>query len=378
MTLPLGPKAYSASFVEHFALLEDPRRTTKGNLIYPLAEILFLVMSSVLCGHSDYICIEDFGKQNLAWLRRYFPYINGTCSHDVIGKLFQKIDYDCFSMCFTNWARQTYGLTEAELISIDGKRIRGSYNTADNKLATHIVSAYLSASNIAIGQVATEEKSNEITAIPELLDKIDIQGAIVSIDAMGCQKQIAEKIISKKADYLLAVKDNQKDLHSQIKQMFSLNLPTTSHTSTSFGHGRTEKRTATMLTDLSMMSQKEEWKNVSSVLKIETERYIKSSKETTKETRHYICSTAVYNACQMNDFVRGHWAIENKLHWHLDVNFGEDASRKRVGNAAKNFNLISKTALAVLLRDKENKISIKRKKQKACYDYDYREFLMKV
>ena len=372
----MAPEAYSASFVSHFALLKDPRRTTKGNLIYPLNEILFLVMSSVLCGHSDYICIEDFGEQNLEWLRKYFPYSNGTCSHDVIGRLFQKIDYDCFSQCFSNWAKQTYHLTEAELIAIDGKRIRGSYDS--NKLATHIVSAYLSSSNITIGQVATEEKSNEITAIPELLDKIDIQGAVVSIDAMGCQKEIAEKIISKKADYLLAVKDNQKDLHSQLKRMFTLKLSTTSHTSKDFDHGRIEKRTATILTDLSMMSQKEEWKNVSSVIKIDTERYIKVSGVTAKETRYYICSTAAYSAAQMNSFVRNHWGVENKLHWHLDVNFGEDASRKRVGNAARNFNLILKTALALLLRDKENKISINRKKQKACYSCAYREKLMKV
>ena len=160
--------------------------------------------------------------------------------------------------------------------------------------------------------------------------------------------------------------------------MFTLKLSSTSHTSGNFDHGRIEKRTATMLTDLSMMSQKEEWKNVSSVLKIDTERYIKLSQETTAETRYYICSTMAYSAAQMNSFIRNHWGIENKLHWHLDVNFGEDASRKRVGNAARNFNLILKTALAVLLRDKENKISINRKKQKASYSYDYREKLMKV
>jgi len=378
MIISLAPESYTASFVAHFASLKDPRRTTKGNIIYPLNEILFLVISSVLCGHSDYICIEDFGEQNIDWLRKYFPYVNGTCSHDVLGRLFQKIDYDCFNQCFMDWAKQTYRLTEAELISIDGKRIRGSYDTANNKLASHIVSAYLSSNNMAIAQVATEEKSNEITAIPELLNSIDIKGAIISIDAMGCQKAIAEKIVSKGADYLLAVKDNQKDLHAQVKRLFTLKLRSTSHTTTDFNHGRIEKRTATMLTDLSMMSQKEEWESLKSVVKIDTERYIKLSKETTTETRYYICSTAAYDAAKMNSFVRNHWGIENKLHWHLDVNFGEDDSRKRVGNAAKNFNLILKTALAILLRDKENKISIKRKKQKAAYDTKYREYLMKV
>lgn len=378
MTTQRSQEAYTASFVEKFSSLKDPRRTSKGNIIYPLNEILFLVVTAVLCGHSDYICIEDFGEQHIDWLKKYFPYTNGTCSHDVIGKLFQKIDYNCFNVCFMAWASATYQLTEAELISIDGKRIRGSYDTNHSKLASHIVTAYMSSQNIAIGQKAVSNKSNEITAIPDLLDSIEIKGAIISIDAMGCQKAIAEKIVAKGADYLLAVKDNQQDLHDQLKRLFTLNLHFNNSVTETFDHGRVEKRTATILTDLSMMSQREEWTNLNCAIKIESERYDKLSKQTTKEQRHYICSTTKYGAEKINELVRSHWAIENKLHWHLDVNFGEDNARKRIGNSEKNFNIILKTALAILLRDKTKNFSIKRKKQKASYDVKYREFLMKV
>ena len=368
----MAPEAYSASFVSHFALLKDPRRTTKGNLIYPLNEILFLVMSSVLCGHSDYICIEDFGEQNLEWLRKYFPYSNGTCSHDVIGRLFQKIDYDCFSQCFSNWAKQTYHLTEAELIAIDGKRIRGSYDS--NKLATHIVSAYLSSSNITIGQVATEEKSNEITAIPELLDKIDIQGAVVSIDAMGCQKEIAEKIISKKADYLLAVKDNQKDLHSQLKRMFTLKLSTTSHTSKDFDHGRIEKRTCKVIDDTSWVCRMGQWEGLSSLVMIETERIIKNTGQMEKQTRYYI-SSLLADAALISNAIRSHWGIENKLHWTLDVVFQEDKSRKRAGYAAENFSTVTKIVLNILKQKNDHKgakrLSVKTKRFKCNISTDY-------
>jgi predicted transposase YbfD/YdcC len=378
MTDNLPQHAYSNLFIVHFESLEDRRRVLKGNYLYPLTEVLFLVVTAVLCGYTDNACMSDFGRMNLAWLRKYFPYQHGICSPDVIGKLFQRIDYGCFCSCFSQWAKECFKLTEFELVSIDGKRLRGSYDASSNKMADHIVSAYLSSSNIVMGQVATDAKSNEITAIPQLLDSIDIKGCIISIDAMGCQKKIAQKIIDKGAGYLLAVKDNQEELHQQVQRQFELRLPTITSTTKEVNGGRVEIRTATLLTDLSRLNQKEEWAGLNSILKIDTERYVKATAEKTNETRYYISSCSKQDAATMNSLARGHWGIENKLHWHLDVTFGEDKSRKRVGNAAKNFNIILKTALILLQRDKENKISVKRKRLKAAHNIGYRESIMKI
>ena len=377
MTATTGSNAYTALLLVHFQSLKDPRRTSKGNIIYPFIEILFLTISACICGCTDYVHIKDFGDENLDWLRKYFPYKAGICSDDVIRKLFQKIDHDCFNDCYMAWAKQTYNLTNEELIAIDGKRIRGSYDTTSNIIASHIVSAFVSSSGITLGQVATEEKSNEITAIPALLDKIDIEGTIISIDAMGCQKSIAKKIVSKKANYLLAVKGNQKELQEQVMHQFTLKLPFETHCTREVGHGRVEKRTATVLNDLSLLDEKDNWINLNSIIKLETERYDKTHKTTSCETRYYISSCANYTAEKMNTFIRSHWAIENLLHWHLDVNFGEDNARKRIGNSAKNFNLVLKTGLTLLKRDELNKISIRRKKIKATFNEMYRDSLFK-
>jgi predicted transposase YbfD/YdcC len=377
MTSICPKNAYSERFSAIFAKLKDPRRTGKGNIKYPLTEILFLSVSSVLCGYSDFSCMEEFGELNLDWLRKYYPYANGTCSHDVIGKLFQKLDHQQFSDCFMQWSKDCYKLTEGELISIDGKRIRGSHDAHSNKLADHIVSAYMGSKSICLGQVATEEKSNEITAIPQLLDAIDIQGAIISIDAMGCQKGIAEKIVGKKADYLLAVKENHAYLYDDMVDLFGASLPSQSSTTINNGHGRVEKRRATVLAG-ALLDKCEEWPNLALLAKIDTERYVKSTGKTSFETRFYICSRKHATPEQVNLWAREHWAIENNLHWQLDVNFGEDDARKRIGNSAKNFNLILKTALAIHQRDKTKNRSIKRKGLRASYDIGYRETLMMV
>lgn len=375
----IGPYVlYSENFTNTFILLKDPRRIKKGNFKYPLTELLFLVITCVLCGQTDYECISDFGKLNLDWFRKYFPFEKGICSPDVLERLFQKINHPLFNECFMIWAQQSYNLTQDELIAIDGKRVCGSYDTLSETAASHILTAFMSSKSICMGQVTTQEKSNEITAIPELLDSIDIKGAIISIDAMGCQKAIAEKIISKNANYLLAVKENQKELYQQIENLFTLKLGATMDVWDDAGHGRVEKRTATLLTNLDLLEEKENWASLKSILKIESSRYVKSTKITSLQTRYYICSSNEYSAMKMNRFVREHWAIENKLHWQLDVNFGEDDARKRVGNSAKNFNLILKTALTLLQRDKINKISINRKKLKASYDLEYRELMMVV
>lgn len=378
MTPSSSSTAYSAKFSAIFNNLNDPRRTGKGNIKYPLTEILFLTVSSVLCGYTDYVCIEEFGELNINWLRKYYPYHNGTCSHDVLGKLFQKLNYEQFSECFMQWAKQSYELNAEELIAIDGKRICGSYESRSGTLASHILSAYASSHQLCIGQVATHQKSNEITAIPQLLNSIDIQSSIISIDAMGCQKNIAAKIVAKKADYILAVKGNQKYLHDELVDVFGSKQEFQCHSTLESGHGRIEKRTATVVNTDNLYKDLGNWPKVGSLIKIETERYTKSNQNTTTQTRYYISSCRHFSAEKMNQLIRQHWSIENKLHWHLDVSFGEDDARKRIGNAAKNFNLILKTALALLKRDRTNKLSVKRKGLRASFDAKYREMLLKV
>lgn len=372
--------AYSETFITSFNTLKDPRRINKGNIKYPLIEILFLTVSSVLCGYSDYVLIEDFGNANLKWLRKYFPFKEGICSHDVIGKLYQRIDYELFESLYSAWVKENFKLTQDEQIAIDGKRICGSYDSHSNKLANHIVSAYVCSNAISLGQEAIAEKSNEITAIPKLIDKIDIKNAVISIDAMGCQRAIATKIVANGGNYFLAVKENQKELYQQMVSLLKLDLPTHTYTHTweEVGHGRVEKRTATLLTDLRLLDQKENWTNLKCIIKIDTQRYCKTKKTTSTQTRYYICSVKDITAKKANQYARGHWAIENNLHWQLDVNFDEDKARKRKGNSDKNFNLILKTGLILLERDKTNKLSIKRKKLKASYNLNYRELLMNV
>lgn len=276
------------------------------------------------------------------------------------------------------WAKQSYELNAEELIAIDGKRICGSYESRSGTLASHILSAYASSHQLCIGQVATHQKSNEITAIPQLLNSIDIQSSIISIDAMGCQKNIAAKIVAKKADYILAVKGNQKYLHDELVDVFGSKQEFQCHSTLESGHGRIEKRTATVVNTDNLYKDLGNWPKVGSLIKIETERYTKSNQNTTTQTRYYISSCRHFSAEKMNQLIRQHWSIENKLHWHLDVSFGEDDARKRIGNAAKNFNLILKTALALLKRDRTNKLSVKRKGLRASFDAKYREMLLKV
>ena len=307
--------------------MDDPRRTSKGNLRHPLADILFLVISAVVSGCNDWESIIVFGESQLGWLRKYFPYKYGIPSEDTLYRVFSALDTKVFSEKFIIWTQELCKLTDGEVVAIDGKTMRGSYDRLHKQSAFHVVSAYAEQNRLSLGQVLTQEKSNEITAIPELLDLLALKGTTVSIDAMGCQKAIAERILSKKADYLLAVKDNQKTLFDEIKNLFIITEPASTHTQNGVEHGRVETRKCTVITDLTFLDERKQWPGIKSVVKIESQRYIKSSAKNQTETRYYITSHTDKNAEQINNMVRGHWAIENRLHWMLDVNFGEDASR---------------------------------------------------
>lgn len=356
-------------FISSFSSLSDPRRTHKGNYFYPLHEILFLSISAVISGADGWTTINEFGKTKLKWLRKFFPYENGVPSHDVLGKLFARIDNKEFTKCFSEWINSISKITDGEVVAIDGKTIKKS-NTS--KSALHVVSAYASGNMLCLGQEVVDEKSNEIIAIPKLLKLLEIKGCIVTIDAMGCQKKIAKEIIRQKADYLLMVKGNQQGLQEQVKKLFDKGSFSDQNTEIESGHGRVETRTCHVITDLTFLDGKEEWKDLKSIACVTSERFDKKTGKTSTEKRYYI-SSLVGKAMQINNAVRKHWTVENNLHWSLDVIFKEDFSLKKKGNSAINFNIILKLALAMLENEKSRKISKPAKRLAAALNDEYRE-----
>jgi len=363
-------------FSKSFESLPDPRRTTKGNFLYPLTEIMFLVISAVISNAEDWCSISTFGKSQLEWLRTFFPYKNGTPSHDILGTLFASIDTEKFNECFIEWIKSEQDIVEGDIIAIDGKRLRGSYDNGSSKAAIHMVSAFAAEHGICLGQKITDTKSNEITAIPKLLDILELKGCTVTIDAMGCQKEIVKQLRQKKADYVIAVKENQKELFEQIKKIFEINNGTTS-TEIDSGHGRIETRKCTVVDQLKFLDIEDQWEGLKSVVRIDTERIDKINNKTQSETRYYISSCSA-DAQRLNYIVRKHWSIENQLHWVLDVTFKEDDSRRRLRNSAANFNIILKTAMAILKKDNDKKTSLAKKRYKAALDRNYRDIILKT
>jgi len=265
-------------------------------------------------------------------------------------------------------------MTKGDIVALDGKRLRGSYDKASCKSAIHMVSAFAATNGLCLGQVVTDQKSNEITAIPKLLDMLALKGCLVTIDAMGCQKKIAKKIISRKADYILAVKENQEELLEEVKKVFDITALSSTDKSHDVGHGRAEIRTCSIINDLRFLDiDKANWKGLKSIVKIESERYIKISGKTQREIRYYI-SSSEKEAGEINHSVRNHWAIENNLHWMLDVEFKEDGSRRRMGNSAANFNIINKMALSMLKKHK-GKNSVRQTRYRATLSPNFREKL---
>lgn len=357
--------------------LKDPRRVAKGNFKYPLVEIFFLVISAVISGTEDWQGIAMFGKEKLRWLRKHLPYENGTPSHDVLGDLFARIDINEFQSVFTKWVNSISEITNGAVIAIDGKTIKGSGDSNISKSALHIVSAYAIKQKLCFGQVVVDKKENEITAIPELLNILAIKGGVVTIDAMGCQKKIAGRIINKEADYVLMVKDNQAELKQQVEKLFSHYKPPCAQDETiESGHGRIEKRRCEMIGDLRFLDGKEDWPALKSVIKVSSLRYVKKKGTEASETRYYITSLKP-DAKSLNQIIRSHWGIENNLHWRLDVVFNEDRSSKRKDNSASNFNLISKMAMTLIDKEKTEKASMKKKRLKAAWNDSYRDTVLK-
>jgi len=272
-------------------------------------------------------------------------------------------------------------ITAGSVVAIDGKTMRSSYDTSDHKAALHIVSAFVCEQELTLAQLATDAKSNEITAIPKLLDLLTLEGCIVTIDAMGCQKAIAEKICEKKADYILQVKNNQKYLLEQLEKVFTITKLADSHTNNDLDHGRIEQRTCEVINDLTHLDDCELWYKLNTLIRIKSMRVDKATGKQENSIRYYI-SSRIDTAKGFNKYIRSHWGIENKLHWSLDVTFREDQSRKRMGNCAANFNIISKMALMLInncdAKKLSKKLSKKSKRFQAALSDSFREQLLQI
>jgi predicted transposase YbfD/YdcC len=360
--------------LEFFAGMNDPRlERTKEHL---LIDIIFITICAVICGAETWNDIEAFGKAKREWLSSILKLPNGIPAHDTFNRVFAALDAQELGRCFLSWTQSVSKLTEGEVISIDGKALRGSRDQG-KKSIVHMVSAWASINNIVLGQQKVDSKSNEITAIPPLLEVLVLKGCIVTIDAMGCQKDIATAIVAKEADYILAVKGNQKELDKQVQESFRFIQVNSVAQEIDLGHGRIEKRICSVINDLSMIEHKDQWTKLNSLIKIDTERQIKSTGESQSETRYYISSLQT-DAQQLNRCIRGHWKIENSLHWVLDVAFHEDQSRKRAGNAAENFSTINRIALNLLKNEPTTKQGVKGKRLKAGWSSDYLETVLNI
>ncbi len=366
---PKNPKNFPV-FHEYFTSLEEPRRTGKGRFFYPLEEILFLSISAVVSGSDSWTTICLFGEIKLDWLRKFYPFKYGIPSHDVLGKVFARLDDKEFAKCFSNWVNSISELTKGEVVAVDGKTIRRSGDGSLGKSPLHVVSAYASGNRVCLGQEAVSGKSNEITAIPELLKVLDIKGCTVTIDAMGCQKKIAKQVLDSGADYILMVKDNQKELKEQVERLF-ITTATVRDTQYDVGHGRVETRVCEVIDDLRFLDISEEWHGLKSAVKVQSERYDKKTGKTSHQDRYYISSLPV-DAKYINNAVRKHWAIENNLHWSLDVIFKEDESLKKKGNSALNYGLMAKMALVLIEKETTPKMSKPQKRYRAAMDDDFR------
>jgi predicted transposase YbfD/YdcC len=351
----------------YFSSLTDPRveRTRE----HRLEDILFIAIASVICGAESWNDMEEFGKAKEEWLKTFLALPGGIPSHDTFNRLFSSLNPEELESCFMDWTRSVADLCENEVVAIDGKSMRGT-RSSGNKSIVHMVSAWADKNHLVLGQTKVEEKSNEITAIPKLLDLLALKGCIVTIDAMGCQKDIASRIIEEGADYLLALKGNQGNLLEQEEDSFRF-LPLSDcdeHLDT--GHGRVETRRCSVISDLSLIESKGEWEGLKSLIRIESGRYIKATGKTEKEIRFYISSLSA-DAKLINQSVRSHWGIENSLHWVLDVGFNEDGSRKRNGFAAQNYSLLNRIALNLLKNEKTTKVGVRGKRLKAGWDNKY-------
>ena len=373
-------KKITNSIEEHFQQVDDPRRTYLND--HPHINILTIALCGIIAGADSWTDIENFGHQKEAWLKQYLDMPHGIPSHDTFGRVFAQIDPEQFRSAFLNWVQAVFAVTQGQVIAIDGKQLRRSHDKTLGKQAIRMVSAWATENHLVLGQVKVRTKSNEITAIPKLLHLLDISGCIITIDGIGTQTKIASKIISRGADYLLPVKENQRSLYEDIRLFFKLSqqnefakVTCTTHRTVDQRHGRLEIRQCWAISgeeSLSFLRGHGTWEKLTSLVMIESERRIK--KKTQRQISYFITSLD-NDAQKILAAKRSHWAIENELHWVLDIAFREDESRVRQGNAAENFAILRHMATNLLKQEKTAKGGIKAKRLQAAWNNDY---LLKV
>jgi len=364
----------------HFGKIKDPRveRTKRHKLL----DIIVITICGVICGADDWVNIEIFGKAKLEWFKTFLELPNGIPSHDTFGRVFAAINPQEFERCFVEWVRTIHQLTQGQVIAIDGKQLRGSSMKEAGKSAIYMVNAWASANRLVLGQLKVDEKSNEITAIPALLELLEITDCIVTIDAIGTQIRIAETILDRGGDYLLAVKENQGRLYKDLQYIFEqdrldnfANAPYQHAKMVNKGHGRLEVRQCWSISDpeyLESVREHERWPGLKSLVLIESERRIGEKVE--KRVQYYITSLE-NKADRILRAKRSHWEIENSVHWVLDIAFNEDRSRVRKDNAPENLAVIRQLALNLLKHETTLKVGIKGKRLRCGWDTDY---LLKV
>lgn len=367
--------AQDLSVRSYFRKLKDPRR--RHRRLHHLQDILVIALCAVICGANDWQDVETFGKKRYDWLRRLLALPHGIPSHDTFERVFDRIDPQAFQSCFRDWVRAVSAGLGIKHVAIDGKTLRGSGSAKLRPL--HLVSAWATEVQLSLGQVAVDAKSNEITAIPALLELLDLEGALISIDAMGCQKEIARKIRAKGADYVLTVKDNQEHLMEDIQRTFEQALDADfagfehdTYATSTRGHGREEQRTYTILHDLSGLRHRDAWVDLSVIGMCYSQRTVKGV--TSEEARYFIGSKKA-GARYYGKALRRHWGIENNLHWQLDVTFGEDQSRIAKRHAAENFALLRRLTLS-LLKANPAKLSLAKKRFAAALDPAFLEEIL--
>jgi predicted transposase YbfD/YdcC len=354
-----------------FHTLVDPRVNRRR--LHSLPDIIILSILAVLCGAESYDAIALFGRENYEFLKQILELKNGIPSHDTINRLFQSLNPRAFEECFIHWAQALKDTDILErVIAIDGKTVRGSKDSFHHRAAIHLVHAWSVENGICLGQLRCETRSNEITAIPQILDLLDISRSIVTIDAMGTQREIAERIITRKGDYILAVKGNQGSLLAEAEALCKRHRPVSDTTVQEKGHGRIETRRCEVFATGLIMDAEHNWRELRSVIKITATREFPDKTET--QERYYISSLDTGN--DFNTFIRDHWAIENNLHWSLDMTFREDEQRKRDKHAAENFAIVRKIVLNLLKKD-AGKESLRSKRLKAAWSKDFLIKLLK-
>jgi predicted transposase YbfD/YdcC len=361
------------SLDKHFEKLEDPR--SESRIDHLLMDIVLITICAVICGAEDWGEVEEYGLAKQPWLETFLSLPKGIPSHDTFNRLFARLRPEQLQQCFLNWVQAVYQITGGQVIAIDGKTLRGSCERGSRRSLIHMVSAWATENRLVLGQRKVDEKSNEITAIPELLRILDLEGAIVTIDAMGCQTEIAAQIVEQKGDYVLALKGNQGNLHKDVIDLFDearkrrfQGVPYDLYETDEQSHGRHERRRYWVVSNVSSLPERKKWANLTAVGCVESQRTI--GDKITTERRYYLLSQ-ILEAPRFAQTVRGHWGIENRLHWVLDVGFREDESRGVLGHSAENLAVIRHIAVNLVTQEKSAKVGTRAKRKKAGWDDQY-------